>query len=162
MTISPGGIDGLDPGHPVARDAVLEGVRPAGVARDVAADLADLGGAGIGREAEAVLAREPLDVAGRDTCLDVDAPEQRVELADAVQPLEADHDAAGDRDRTACEAGAAAARRQRDVVLVAPAHHSRDLVDGRREHDRVGGSLDAAAHQVGEVPPLRLDDRVCR
>ena len=146
----------------MARDAVLERVRPAGVARDVAADLADLGGARVGREAEAVLAREPLDVAGRDTCLDVDAPQQRVELPHPVEPFEADHDTAGDRDRTACEPGAAAARRQRDVVLVTPAHHRRDFVDGRREHDGIRGSLDAAAHQVGEVAPFRLDDRLGR
>ena len=103
--------DGLDPGHPVAGDAVLEGVRPAGVARDVAADLRDLGRARVGREAQAVLAREPLDVAGRDAGLDVHAPEQRVELAHLVQALEADHDAALDRDRAAGEPGAAAARR---------------------------------------------------
>ena len=41
-------------------------MRAAGVARDVAADLAELGGAGVGREAEAVLARESVDVAGYD------------------------------------------------------------------------------------------------
>jgi len=38
--------------------------------------------------------RQPLNVAGGDAGLDVHAPEQRVELADLVQPLEADHDAA--------------------------------------------------------------------
>ena len=49
--------DRLQPGHPGARDPVLEGVRAAGVGGDVAADLRLLGGAGIGREEEAVLAR---------------------------------------------------------------------------------------------------------
>ena len=146
----------------MAGDAVLERVRPAGVAGDVAADLRDLGRARVGREAQAALAREPLDVAGRDACLDVHPPEQRVELPHPVQPLEADHDAALDGDRTAGEPGAAAARRQRHVVLVAPAHHRRDLLDGRRQHDGVGGSLHAAAHQIGEVAPLRLDERLGR
>ena len=122
----------LDPGHPVAGDAVLERVRAAGVAGDVAADLRDLGGAGVGREAQAALARQPLHVAGRDARLDVHAPEQRVERAHLVQALEADHDAALDRDRAAGEPGAAAARGQRHVVLVAPAHDRGDLVDARQ------------------------------
>ena len=114
---------------------------------------------GIGREAQAALACEPLDVAGRDAGLDVHPPEQRVELPHLVQPLEADHDAALDGDRAAGEPGAAAARGQRHVVLVAPAHHRRDLVDGRRQHDRVCRALHAAAHQVGEIAALRLDER---
>ena len=54
--------DRLQPGHPGARDPVLEGVRTAGVGGDVAADLRLLGGAGIGREEEAVLARQPADL----------------------------------------------------------------------------------------------------
>ena len=149
----------LDPRHPVAGDAVLERVRAAGVAGDVAADLRDLGRARVGREAEAALAREPLHVAGRDARLDVHPPEQRIELAHLVQPLEADHDAALDRDRTAGEAGAAAARGQRHVVLVAPAHHRRDLVDGRRHDHRVGRPLHAAAHQIREIAALRFDER---
>ena len=121
----------------------------------------DLGRAGIGREAQAALAREPLDVAGRDARLDVHAPEQRVELADPVQALEADHDAALDRDRTAREPGAAAARGQRHVVLVAPAHappRPRRRVDGSTTASAVPD--DAAAHQIGEVAPLRLDERL--
>src|SRR5205823_6448555 len=122
---------GLEPRDPVAGDAVLERVRAAGVAGDVAADLADLRCARVRREAEAVLARKPLDVAGRDARLDVDAPEQRIELPYAVQALEADHDTTHDRDRAAGEPCATAARRQRHVVLVTPAHHRRHLVDGR-------------------------------
>ena len=97
--ISPGGITASMPGHPVAGDAVLEGVRAAGVAGDVAADLRDLCRARVGREAQAALAREPLDVAGGDARLDVHAPEQRIELAHLVQALETDHDPALDRDR---------------------------------------------------------------
>ena len=150
------------PGHPVAGDAVLERVRPAGVARDVAADLRDLGGAGVGREAQAALACQPLHVGGGDARLDVHAPEQRVVRAHLVQALEADHDAALDRDRSAGEPCAAAARGQRHVVLVAPAHDRGDLVDARREDDRVCRSLQAAAHQVGEVAPLDLDQRFRR
>src|SRR5512146_2272315 len=54
------------------------------------------------------------------------------------------------------------ARRERDVLLVAPAHHRRDLFGGGRKHDRVGSPLHAAAHQIGEIPAFRLDDRLCR
>ena len=94
--------------------------------------------------------------------VDVDAPEQRVELPDPVEALEADHDAAGDRDRAAGEPGPAAACRQRHVVLVAPAHQGGDLLGARGEHHRVGRALHAAPHQVGEKPPLRFHDRVRR
>ena len=135
-------------------------MRPAGVAGDVAADLRDLRSTRVGREAQAVLARQPLDVAGGHAGLDVHPPEQRVELPDPVQPLEADHDAALDRDRAAGEAGAAAAGGQRHVVLVAPAQHSRDLVDRRRQDDGVGPADDAAAHQIGEETALRLEQRL--
>ncbi len=150
----------FDPRHPVAGDAVLEGVRPAGVAGDVAADLRDLGRAGIGREPQAALAREALDVAGRDAGLDVHAPQQRVELAHLVQALEADHDATLDRDRPTGEPGAAAAGSQRRVGLVAPAHDRGDLLDARREDDGVGGPDDAAAHQIRQVATLRLGQRL--
>ena len=46
----PGRHDRLDARHPVPRHAVLEGVRPAGVAGDVAADLRDLRRPGVRRE----------------------------------------------------------------------------------------------------------------
>ena len=149
----------LEPGHPVAGDPVLEGVRAAGVAGDVAADLGDLGRARVGREAQAALACESLDVAGGDARFDVHAPEQGVVLANLVQSLEAEHDAALDRDRAAGQPGAAAARGQRDVVLVAPPHDRRDLVGRVGKHDRVGGALHAAAHQIGEIATLRFDER---
>ena len=152
----------LEPGDPVPRHAVFEGVGATGVARDVAADLRDLGRARVGGEAEAALACEPLHVSGRDARLDVHAPEQRIELADLVQTLETEHDAALDRDRPAGEPGAAAAGGQRDVMLVAPAHDCCDLFGCVRKHNRVGGSLDAAAHQIGEIATLRLVQRLGR
>ena len=162
VTTSPGRHDRLDARHPVPRHAVLEGVRPARVAGDVAADLRDLRSTRVGREAQPVLARQPLDVTGGHAGLDVHPPEQRVELPDAIETLEADHDAAFDRDRAAGEAGAPAAGRQRHVVLVAPAQHGGHLGGRRRHDDGVGPADDAAAHQIGEKPALRLEQRVGR
>ena len=69
-------------GDPVAGDAVLEGVRPAGVGRDVAADRRLLGGAGIGGEEEPVLAGEALHVGGSGTSLHLHSPQPRVEDED--------------------------------------------------------------------------------
>src|SRR5262249_27369871 len=57
---------------------------------------------------------------------------------------------------------AAAARGERDVVLVAPPHHRGDLFGGGRHDDRVGRSRHAAAHQVGEIAALRLENRFRR
>jgi hypothetical protein len=79
---SPGATDRLEPGHPVAGDAVLERVRAAGVRRDVAADLRLLGGAGIGREQQAALARDAPQRPRGDPGLDLDPPELRLERAD--------------------------------------------------------------------------------
>ncbi len=110
--ISPGGITASIPVTQLPVTPYLKACGPACVAGDVAADLRDLGRAGIGREAQTVLSCETLDVAGGDAGLDVHAPEQRVELPHLVQPLEADHDAALDRDRATGEAGAAASSRQ--------------------------------------------------
>jgi len=120
----------FEPGHPVAGHAVLERVRAAGVAGDISADLGDLRRTRVRREAEPAFTRQPLDVTRRHACLDVHPPEQRVELPDLVQPLEPDYDTATHRDRPTGETRAAPARRQRNVVVVAPAHHRRDLLDG--------------------------------
>ena len=147
----PGATTTSTPGHPVARDAVLEGVRAARVGGDVAADLRLLGGTGVGREEEAVLAREPAHVGGRDARLGLHPPDERVERADPPHALEAEDDAA-ERDRAAREAGAAAAGRDRDALLVAPGDHLRDLLGVPREHDRVGVPAEAARlGRVGEV-----------
>ena len=105
-------------------------MRAARVGGDVAADLRLLGRTGVGREEQAVLAREPAHVGGRHPGLDLHPPEQRVDRADPAQPLEREDDPA-ERDRAAREAGAAAARRDRDVVLVAPGDDLRDLLGVR-------------------------------
>ena len=82
--------DGLEPRHPRARDAVLEAVRTAGVRRDVAADLRLLGRARIGREAQAVLTCEPAHGVRRDSGVDLHAPLERIQGANAIQAVERD------------------------------------------------------------------------
>ena len=89
-------------------------------------------------------------------------PEERIELPHAVQALEAEDNAPLDGDRAARQPGAAAANRQRRVRLVAPAHDRRDLLGGRREHDRVRRPDHSAPHEIGEVATLRLDERIRR
>ena len=118
-------------------------MRAARVRGDVAADLRLLGGAGIGREEEPVLAGEAAHVRRRDAGFDFHPPEQRIDRADAAQPLEPEDDAA-ERHRAAREAGAAATGRDRGVVLVAPGDHLRDLGRGAGEHDGVGAAAEPA------------------
>ena len=144
----------LEARHPGAGDAVLERVRPAGVGRDVAAELRLLGGAGIGRVVEAVLAREPLHLVRRDAALDLAAPLERLERPDRPQPGEGDDDPAVGNG-AARVAAAAAARGQGHVVLVAPRERADDVVGRPREHDGVGAAAQAAG--LRRVEQVRRD-----
>jgi hypothetical protein len=66
------------------------------------------------------------------------APQARIEVAHPGQSLQAEHDATVERDRAASEPGAAAARNDRHVVVVAPGDGFGDLLRVGRERDRVG------------------------
>ncbi len=152
--------DRLQPGHPGARDPVLEGVRTAGVRGDVSADLRLLGGAGIGRKEEAVLARQPADLGRAQPRLDADPPQQWLEVADPRHPLEAQDDAPVQGHGAGRETRAAPARHDRHLVLVAPGHDAGDLRGRRRQRDRVGAALDAAVlGRVRQVGRRRRADR---
>ena len=120
--------DDLEPCHPCAGDAVLERVRTARIRRDVAADLRLLGRAWIGREEQTALARDAAQLRGAHTRVDLDAPEQWVEGAHAVESFERDHDAAVERHRAAGVAGSPAARDDRNAVRVAPRDDLGDLL----------------------------------
>ena len=139
-----GSDDGLEPGHPRAGDAVLERVRAARVRRDVAADLRLLGGAGVGREEQPALPGETAHARRRHAGVDVGAPEERLEGADAVQPFQREHDAA-QRHGAAGVARPASPRHDRDVALVAPRDDLGDLLGRARERDGVGMPAEAAA-----------------
>ena len=103
-------------------EPVLEAVGAARVLGDVAADRADLLARRVGRVVEALGGDRLRDVEVRHARLDDDAAALEVDLEDAVQPGERDHDAVGDRQRPAGEPGAGAARDERDAVLVAEPH----------------------------------------
>ena len=146
----------FEPGDPGAGDAVLERMRPAGVGGDIAAELGLLGRAGIGREEQPVLPGAAAEVGGHHTGLDCGAPKLGVEVPGLAQSFEAEHDPAVERDGSAGEPGAATARDDRDVVLVAPAHGPRDRVRVGGQRDRVRPAAEIAA--LGGV--AQVDARV--
>ena len=116
------GQHGLDGEHVAGRHAVLEAVRAAGVEGDVAADRADRLARRVGRVEQAVRGGGARDVRVDHARLDDRDALVGVEPQDPVEPVEADHDAALDRQRAARQARAAAARHERDALAVAGAH----------------------------------------
>ena len=135
-----------------AGDAVLEGVRAAGVRRDVAADLRLLGGA---RDRAGRAGRSRARAGGRrPSCTPASTGSARA--AGRTSARASSRSSASttppDRHRAAGVAGAAAARHDRHVVLVAPGDDRRDLLRARRQHDRVGAPAQAARlGRVGQV-----------
>ena len=91
-----------------------------------------------------------LDVPGLHARLDVHPPEQRVELTHAGQPVEREDDPAVDRHAAPGGTGAATARRDRDVVFVAPGDNLRDLLGRLREDHSLRRGRQPG--QVGRVP----------
>src|SRR5206468_8699017 len=108
-------------GHPGAGHAVLEGVGPARVGGDVPTDLRLLGRAGVGRVEKAALPGPAAQGSRRHPGLDGDPPDERVERADADEPLEAEDEAAVEWNRPPGQAAASTPGDDRDVVVVAPA-----------------------------------------
>jgi hypothetical protein len=145
--------DRLDAGHPRAGHAVLEGVRPARVRRDVAADQRRLGRARVRRVEQPVLERQARDVGRPYAGLDLHAPQQRVERAHAPQPVQAEHDGVGGlRHRPARVPRPTAARHDRHAALVAPGHDRGDLLGVARPYD----AGRRAAHARGRTGVLEL------
>ncbi|OLE01505.1 MAG: hypothetical protein AUG91_01160 [Actinobacteria bacterium 13_1_20CM_4_69_9] len=134
--------DHLEAHHPRTGDAVLVRVRPARVRRDVAADLGLLGRAGIWCEEEPALARHAPHLGRPEAGLDLDAPEERIEGAHAVEPLERQHDSAVERDGTTRIARTAAARNDRHSALVAPGDDLGDFLCRPRQRNRVGATVE--------------------
>ena len=142
----------FEPRDPGAGDAVFEGVRAAGVCSDVAADLRLLGRPGIRREEETALADDAAQLGGPEACLDEDPPEQRIERANAREPLERDDDPTVERHGPGGEAGSSSARDDRNAAVVTPPDNLGYLVGGSRHDDGVGAAPDSARlGLVGEV-----------
>ena len=152
----------LDAEDVVGRDAVLERVRAARVLGDVAADRARRLARGIGRVVEPVASDGVGHPQVHDARLRDEAPVADVDRLDADQAARADHDRRADRQRAAGEAGAGAARHERDPLLGEHAHHRRDLGRGARQHDELGrGALEGVAVALVDDEALgTIDDAV--
>src|SRR5919202_1441488 len=68
---------------------------------------------------------------------DFDSPDERLERAHAVEPLQREHDTPVERHGAARIAGAAATRHDGNVVGVAPRDDLRDLLRRPRQRDGV-------------------------
>ena len=151
---SPSGQHDLRAGDVVDREAVLEAVRAARVLRDVAADRADLLARRVGGVEVAVGGDGARHVEVRDARLDDDALALEVDLEDPAHPGDGDDDPVRDGERAAGEAGAGAARDERDPVARAEPEHGLHLVRRAREHDARGLRAPAgeAVAVVGREP----------
>ena len=125
-------------GDVVDREAVLEAVGAARVLGHVAADRADLLARGVGRVEEAVRRDGARHVEVRDPRLDHDPLRREIDLEDAVHPRERDDDPIGDREGAAGEAGAGAARDERDALAGADADDRPHLGGRAGEDDELG------------------------
>ena len=120
-------------------EAVLEAMRAAGVFGHVAADGADRLRGRIGR-IEIAVAGDALGDAGIDDAgLDHHARIGDIDFENAIHARQADDNAVRDRQRSAAEARAGAARHERNPFAMADAHHGLHLLGGSRQHH--GGGM---------------------
>ncbi len=130
------GEDDLEAEHIVARHAVFQAARPAGVRGDIAADAAFLQRRGIGWIEEPDLAHLRLKVAGDHARLHHGDAVGKMDLLDAIHARHAQRDAAAHGHAAADVAHAGAARRHRDAVAIREAQgffHVR--ARARQHHD---------------------------
>ena len=123
------------------------------VGRNVPADLGLLGGSGIGREEEAVLAGEPSHGGRPHPGLDAHAPEKRLEGSDPVEAFERENDATVQRNGAGREARSPTTGHDGKVVCVAPAQDGRDLLG--RLGQRNGVRAPAEPAPLGLVAQVR-------
>ena len=121
-------------------EAVLQAVRAAGVLGHVAADRAHLLARRIRRVEVPVGGHRLRHLEIRHAGLDDDPLGVEIDLEHPVHARERDHDPLGDRQRAAGEAGAGAARDERDAVCRTGAHDRLHLVRRLREDRRAQGS----------------------
>ena len=124
----------LDAEKIVGRQPVLQAVHAAGILGDVAADRAgDLAGR-IRSIVEAAMRHRVRDGEVGDARLDGDAAIVEVDLKDAVELAEGEQDTVGQRQCSARERGAGAARHHLDALGVAVSEDARDLLGILRQH----------------------------
>ena len=124
----------FEPEHQLARDAIGERAGAAGIGREIAADGAAALGAERERKQAPGLGRGALRVGEDDAGLAGHGVGGGIDLADAVEPLERQHDLAVVRGLAADQAGIAALRHDGRAGLV------RELEDGGDFADRAGRS----------------------
>ena len=149
VRISAAAGDGAQAQHVIAGDAVLDGARPGGVHREVAADAAIGAAAGVGRVEQAGAARDAVDFLGDHAGLDDDEAVVGIEFEHAPHALEADDHAAGCGQGAADVAGAGAARGQRNAMFEGDARERRHLVVRGGEQHGIG--LDPARGFVAGI-----------
>ena len=125
----------LEPEHVVQRHAVAEAVGAAGVEGDVAADGADRLARRIRRVVQTERDRGGRHVEVDDARLDHGDAVDGIDFEDPGQPVEGDDDAIRVRHGPARQAGAAAARHERNARLGAQADDRDDLLRRLGQHD---------------------------
>ncbi len=129
----------FDAEHMRARDAVGDRRGAAGIGRKVAAD----GAGAFGRQE---LRIKPVHLRGSlagalqgDACFTGNGVRRRIDFADAVEPIERQHDLVVQRDLAADEAGVAALRHDRRAGVIGKLGDCRYFRDGRwaQHHGRV-------------------------
>ncbi|VTR67083.1 hypothetical protein DESC_580126 [Desulfosarcina cetonica] len=135
------GQDHFQAEHIIDGDPVFEAARAAGVLGHVAADGRDHETARVGWIEKPFLGQTglqvPVDHAGLNDAVAV----RGVDRDDAVHAREGEHDALSGRDRRAADAGAGAARRDRDAFAVGDGHDGRHLGGSFGQDHRLGHGL---------------------
>ena len=124
--------------HVVGGDAVLEGVRAAGVFRHVAADGARPLARRVRRVVEAAVRHGQRQVQVHQPRLHHGALVAVIDFQDLVHAAHLDDDAAFERQGAATQPGTGAARHERDVVPVGQLDDVHHLLGAGREDDHVG------------------------
>ena len=99
--------------------------------------------------------------------LDHDARVGEIDIEDAVEPTQADHDPARDWQRAAAQAGARAARHERNPLAVADAYDALDFGgrggqhDGGGQYPKVGQAVALVGMELARLgdQALAADDR---
>ena len=126
--------------HVVARHAIFQAARAAGIRRDVAAEAAFLQRRGIGRIEEPELPHCGLQLAGDHARFHDGDSVGKMDLLDPIHARHAQRDAAAQRHAPADVADARAARRDGDTVPVCKAQRLLHVAAVAREHHGIGRS----------------------